>query len=97
MTIRVSVCYPAGDGNTFDMEYYKTKHKEIVLRALEGIERFDIDQGIDGPYLAMGHLIFPSIEAMQAAMGGPNAGEAQEDVKNFTNTTPAFQISQIVD
>ena len=95
--IRVSVCSPKGDGSTFDMEYYKTKHKDIVFKALQGVERFDIDQGLDGPYLAMGHLIFPSMEAMQAAMGGANAAEAQEDVKNFTNVQPQIQVSQVVE
>jgi uncharacterized protein (TIGR02118 family) len=95
--IRVTVCYPSGEGNTFDMEYYKTKHKEIVFRALPGVERMDIDQGLDGPYMAMGHLMFPSMEAMQAATGSPAAGEAQEDVKNFTNVQPQIQVSQVIE
>jgi uncharacterized protein (TIGR02118 family) len=95
--IRVTVCYPKDEGSTFDMDYYRTTHKEIVMRALQGIERFDIDQGLDGPYMAMGHLIFPSMEAMQAAMGGPSVGETQEDIKNFTNVQPKIQVSQIVE
>jgi uncharacterized protein (TIGR02118 family) len=95
--IRVTVLYPSGDGNTFDMEYYKTKHKEIVFKALQGVERMDIDQGIDGPYMAMGHLYFASAEAMQAAMGSPAAGDAQEDIKNFTNVQPQIQVSQVIE
>ena len=95
--IRVTVLYPGGEGSTFDMEYYKTKHKEIVFRALQGVERMEIDQGVNGPYMAIGHLFFPSTEAMQAAMGGASAAEAMEDVKNFTNVQPQIQVSQIVE
>jgi uncharacterized protein (TIGR02118 family) len=95
--IRVTVLYPSGEGNTFDMEYYKTTHKEIVFKALQGVEHMEIVQGIDGPYMAMGHLHFPSAEAMQAAMASPAAGEAQEDVKNFTNVQPQIQVSLVVD
>lgn len=95
--IRVSVLYPGGEGSTFDMEYYKTRHKEIVFKALPGVERMDIDQGVDGPYMAMGHLYFPSAEVMQSAMGSPSAAEAQEDVKNFTNVQPQIQVSTVVE
>lgn len=95
--VKVTVCYPRADDATFDMEYYRTKHREIVMRVLEGVERFEIDQGVDGPYLAMGHLYFPSTEAMQAGMSAPNAGEAMTDLPNFTNTTPVLQVSQIID
>ena len=94
---KVSVLYPAGDGATFDMEYYRTKHAEIVMRALKPT-RFDIDEGLPGqPYLAMGHLFYDDLEAMQAGLGSPDAAEAMTDVPNFTNTTPAMQISQTVD
>ncbi len=92
--IKVSVMYPNGDDATFDMEYYKTKHMEIVDRAMKPT-RWDIESGLNGPYLAIGNLYFDSMEAMQAGMGG--AGEAQDDVPNFTNITSTVQVSQIVD
>jgi uncharacterized protein (TIGR02118 family) len=94
---KLTVLYPKSDGSTFDMEYYRTKHAAIVMRTLKP-SRFEIDEGLPGqPYLAMGHLFFDDAAAMQAGLGGPDAGEAMTDVPNFTNTTPSMQISQTVD
>ena len=94
--VKVSVLYPAGEGSTFDMEYYKTKHREIVDRVLKPSE-FAIEEGLPGqPFLAAGHLLFDSMEAMQAGMGSPDAGEAQSDIANFTNVTPQIQIGTVV-
>lgn len=94
--IKVSVLYPASEGSTFDMEYYKTKHREIVERVL-GPVQFECEEGLEGqPFMATGHLIYDSMEAMQAGMGSPNAAEAQNDVPNFTNITPQIQIGQSV-
>jgi uncharacterized protein (TIGR02118 family) len=94
---KVTVLYPAGDGTTFDMDYYRTEHKRICFESLDGLERMDIDEGVNGPYLAFATLYFPSMEALQGAMGGPKAGAAAADVTNFTNVTPVIQISQVVD
>lgn len=94
--VKVSVLYPAGDGSTFDMEYYKTKHREIVERVLAPTE-FAIEEGLPGqPFMATGHLLFESMDAMQAGMGSPDAGEAQSDIANFTNVTPQIQIGTVV-
>jgi uncharacterized protein (TIGR02118 family) len=94
--IRVTVCYENGEGKTFDMDYYKTKHMEIVRNAFPDIAKIEIDQGLDGPYLAMGHLFFPSMETFQANMGGAGAADAAADVPNFTNVEPSIQVSQVV-
>jgi uncharacterized protein (TIGR02118 family) len=95
--MKVSVVYPAGDGNTFDMEYYKTTHMDIVRKSMPGVGKIEIDQGMDGPYMAGCHLYFDSMETLQQAMGSPTAADAQADVPNFTNTTPSMQVSQVVD
>ncbi len=92
--IRVSVMYPKGDDVTFDLEYYKTKHMEIVNRTMKPT-KVEVDSGVDGPYVAAGHLYFESMEAMGAAMA--EGGEAMADVPNFTNAQAAFQVSEIVD
>ena len=93
--IRVSVYYPAGEGTTFDMDYYKTTHHEIVMRVL-GCDKFEIDKAISGPNMAVGHLLFSSMEALQKGMGGADAGEAQADVPNFTNVEPVIQIGELL-
>jgi uncharacterized protein (TIGR02118 family) len=94
---KLTVVYPAGDGVTFDMEYYRTKHRDLCFQSLEGMESMDIEQGLPGqPYLAIGHLYFPSLEVLQAAMGGPKVGDTATDLANFTNASPVVQISEVV-
>jgi uncharacterized protein (TIGR02118 family) len=95
--IKLTVLYPAGEGSTFDLDYYKDKHVEIVNRVMKPA-RFDIEKGIDGqPFMAIGHLYFDSMEAMQAGMAGPDAGEPMADIANFTNVQPQIQISEVVE
>ncbi len=92
--IKVSVMYPKGDDATFDMDYYRTTHFEIVDRTMKPA-KWDIESGIDGPYIAVGNLYFADMEALQAGMG--QGAEAMADVTNFTNTTSVVQVSQILD
>jgi uncharacterized protein (TIGR02118 family) len=85
--------YPKSEGATFDMDYYKTTHMAIVDETIKPV-KWEIDGGLDGPYLAIGHLFFDSMESMGAAMG--NGGAAMADVPNFTNAEAALQISEVV-
>ena len=94
--IRMSVFYPAGDGATFDHDYYRTKHVPMAVDAW-GLAGAEIDKGVDGPYVAGVHFKFESPEAMQAAMGSEKTGAVLMDVANFTNITPVLQTSEIVD
>jgi uncharacterized protein (TIGR02118 family) len=95
---KLTVIYPAGDGVTFDMAYYRTTHKDICFKSLDGLDRMEIDHGLPGqPYLAVAHLYFPSLEALQAGLGSPNARDAAVDVPNFTNATAVMQLSEVVD
>ena len=91
--IRVSVMYPKSDDVTFDIEYYKTKHMEIVDRTMKP-SKWEVDSGMDGPYIAIGHLYFESSEALAAAMG--ESAEAMADIPNFTNAEAATQVSEVV-
>jgi uncharacterized protein (TIGR02118 family) len=93
---KVTVLYPAGEGKTFDMEYYKTKHRDLCFKVFGDLERMEIDQGVDGPYAAMGHLFFTSMEALQKNLGDPRVAEAQQDVPNYTNIEPVIQISAVI-
>ena len=94
--IRLSILYPAGDDITFDLDYYKNNHRDLCMRVL-GCERMEVDTAIAGPYVAAGHLYYSSMEAFQAGTGGPDAGQAADDVKNYTNATPVMQIAEIVE
>jgi uncharacterized protein (TIGR02118 family) len=93
--IRLSVLYPAGDGATFDHDYYREKHVPLCIQtwSLDGAE---IDRGIDGPYVAAVHFKFPSPEALQAARASDGTAAILADVANYTTITPVLQISEII-
>lgn len=100
--IKVSVMYPNGEGKTFDMTYYLEKHIPMARQkfgaALKGVA---VEQGLGGaepgsrpPYLALGHLLFESVEAFQSslALHGP---ALLADIPNYTNAQPTIQISEV--
>lgn len=100
--IKVSVMYPSSDGCTFDMAYYCDKHMPMVQELCgEACKGISAEQGIGGgrpgepaTYVAIGQLLFDSVDAFQAAFG-PHAGTIMADIPNYTNTTPTVQISEI--
>ena len=100
--IKVSVLYPSGKGNIFNMNYYLATHIPLVRR-LSGaaLKRVEVEEGIGGlmpgsvpAYLAMGHLYFESVQAFQVAFE-PHAAEITGDIPNYTNTQPTIQISEV--
>jgi len=98
--IKVSVMYPNGDGATFDMDYFRDSHLVLVRHLLGGmLKGIAVDQGIDqpgspAPFLAIGHLMFDSVEDCQSAMNthGPRL---MADVPNYANTQPTIQVSEV--
>ena len=99
--IKVSVLYPNSPGAKFDMAYYTTKHMPMVQRLVTTCKGIAAEQGLGGgapgsapTYIAVGHLLFDSVEAFQSGFG-PHAGEIMADIPNYTNTQPVVQISQI--
>jgi uncharacterized protein (TIGR02118 family) len=100
--IKVTVFYPNEEGKNFDMDYYCTKHipmvKEKCGSACKGAT---IDQGLGGPepgspatYVAMGHLLFESVEEFQNAFA-PHAETIMADIPNYTEIQPLIQISEV--
>lgn len=100
--IKVSVMYPNNEGSTFDMTYYCDTHIPMVRQKLRAaLKGVSVEQGIGGaepgspaPYLALGHLLFESVEAFQTSFG-PHAQEIEGDIPNYTNTQPTIQISEV--
>ncbi len=93
--IRMTVLYPGGDGATFDHDYYHDVHVPLAVKTWD-IERFEIDRGIEGPYVAAVHFFFDSQEAFQAAMAEEGGAAVTADVPNYTNITPERQLSEVV-
>ena len=100
--IKVSVLYPNGERNVFDMKYYLGKHIPLVRRLIGvALRKVEVEEGLGGlaagsppAYLAMGHLFFESVQAFQAAFD-PHAAEITGDIPNYTNTKPTIQISEL--
>jgi uncharacterized protein (TIGR02118 family) len=89
------VLYPSSEGSTFDHDYYRDKHVPLAMRAW-GLSKAEIDQGVDGPYVAAVHLEFDSVDSMQAALAKEGTAEVMADMANYTNITPVLQTSEIV-
>jgi len=93
--IRLSVFYPAGEGATFDHDYYRNHHVPLAARTW-GLDSYEIDRGVDGPYVAAVHFRFESLEALHQAMESEGTGAVLADVANYTNISPVLQTSEIV-
>lgn len=101
--IKVTILYPNGEGKTFDMDYYSTKHMPMIASLLgDSLKRYEIDKGIAGrtpndaiPYLAIGYLYFDKLSAYQNSFR-PHAEKIRGDVPNYTNIQPILQISEVM-
>lgn len=100
--IRVTVSYPAAEGQRFDHSYYQTKHRALIRELLEphGLQRLEIDEclangaGKPPPTVAAAHMVFADQAAFQAGMAV--AGKAlAADMKNYTDTVPSVVISEM--
>jgi uncharacterized protein (TIGR02118 family) len=98
--IKVSVFYPNEEGKKFDMAYYCSKHIPLCQEKF-GCRQVVVDQGLAGgapgtspTYVAMGHLYFDSLEALQTAFAA-HAAEIMADIPNYTDISPVMQISEI--
>ena len=101
--IKVSVLYPNGEGNHFDMDYYCNTHLPMVGELLgDVLKGATVEKGLggampgsDATYVAMGNMYYNSIEEFQNAFG-PHAKEIMGDLPNFTNIEPVIQISEVM-
>ncbi len=101
--IKVSVMYPAGEGKTFDMDYYCNKHVPMAGGLLgDAVKAVTIEKGMGGgspgspaSYAAMGNLYFESMDSFKNSFG-PNAEKIMADLPNFTNAEPIIQVSEVM-
>jgi len=100
--VKITVLYPNTAGAKFDMEYYCQKHMGLVKRLLgPAVKGISVDQGISGqapgspaPFIAVGQVLFDSLEAFQAALG-PHAQTIMGDIVNYTNLEPIVLMSEV--
>ena len=94
--IQINVFYPAGDGSTFDHDYFRDTHIPLAVKTW-GLPGAQILKGLNGPYVAGAQFVFESQEAVDAAFSNPATAEVMADVANYTNITPLLQTSEVVD
>ena len=100
MTV-VTVLYPAGDGATFDHDYYRDHHMPMVERLWGplGMTGARVLRGVPGPdgkgppFVVMTHLTWPDAQAFAKAAEAHGA-EIFRDVRNFTNIRAQTQVSE---
>jgi uncharacterized protein (TIGR02118 family) len=101
--IKVSVMYPYRTNAKFDMDYYCDSHMPLVQRELKpALKGLAVDKGLAGgapgstpTYLAVGHLLFDSVQEYEAAFA--RNGEAiLSDIPAFTDIEPVVQISEVM-
>jgi uncharacterized protein (TIGR02118 family) len=100
--VKVSVLYPNRQGTNFDMSYYINRHMVMVQQLLgPRLRGMSVEQGISGvqpgssaSYIAMGHLLFDSVEDFQTSFG-PHTQAIVGDIPNYTNSEPIIQISEV--
>ena len=102
LMIKVSVLYPNQEGKTFNMDYYLKHHMPLVKNRLgAACKGMAVEQALAGAaqgtppaYIAMGHLLFDSVDAFQSAFA-PHSPEILGDIPNYTAIEPLIQISEI--
>jgi len=100
--IKMAIFYPNGEGKTFDMDYYSTKHMPMAVSLFgDSLKAMSIDKGLasgtpDQPvtYLAIGYFYFESMSALQNTLG-PHREKLRADIPNYTNIQPVIQISEV--
>jgi uncharacterized protein (TIGR02118 family) len=102
--IKVTVLYANKPGGKFDFDYYIKKHMKLVKDKFGpmGLVKTEVDKGLGGrgpgapaPYVALGHMIFNSIEDFLKAEQA-HGKDLGADIPNFTNIEPQFQVNEIV-
>ena|SRR5438094_827182 len=105
--IEVTVAYPAGQGRTFNMDYYmdyylKTHIPLFQKRMGAAMKTIRVSRGIGGStprsptaFVAMVHATFDSAEVFATAFA-PHAAELQGDAPNYTDIQPVVQISEVL-
>ena len=96
----VAVMYPGSGGETFDYDYYLSKHMPLVHERWDsmGLQGSQVMRGQPGPdgskpaFNTITLLTFQSAEAFKAAADA-HGPELFGDIPNFTNAKPTVQFN----
>lgn len=88
------VCYPSGEGSTFDRDYYSASHIPLVQQiwgplGMTGTEVLFPAAGKQ-PFAAMVLIRFGDQAAINAALSSRDTAKIMGDVPKFTNIRPSM-------
>jgi uncharacterized protein (TIGR02118 family) len=98
----MTILYPAGDGVTFDADYYRDRHLATIMHLYgKSISRFELrtvtpagSSAAPVPYLAAVNIWIANLRAFEA--GNAKHGKTLlADVPHFTNAQPSIQYDKI--
>jgi uncharacterized protein (TIGR02118 family) len=100
--IKVAILYPNGEGKTFDMDYYSTKHMPMAASLFgDSLKAMSIDKGLANgtpgepvPYLAIGYFYFENMQSCRNLLAA-HAPKLRPDIQNYTNIKPVILISEV--
>ena len=102
--IKVTVLYPNEEGKSFDFDYWAGAHMELVNRLLTpmGLLRGELEKGVSAadpnapaPFVAVGNLHFNTADEVHEGFK-THGREIMGDIKNYTDISPTFQISETI-
>src|SRR6201984_68629 len=101
--IEVTVAYPAGQGRTFNTDYYLKTHIPLLQKRMgAAMKTIRVSRGIGGSmprspaaFVAIVHATLDSPEGVATAFA-QHAAELQGDAPNYTNIQPVVQISEVL-
>ena len=100
--IKVSVFYPSEEGKKFNHGYWTTTHLNLAQSLLGpmGLVNCEMEKGVSGTnpndppqFIAVAHLYFNTVDEVHAAFMA-HAGAIIDDMSNYTEIKPQFQISE---
>jgi uncharacterized protein (TIGR02118 family) len=103
--IKVSVYYPNEEGKRFDIDYYANQHMPLVHQRLDssGLVRTEVEKGVSDTdpnapprYVAVGTLYFDTVDNVHEGFK-THGRELMGDIPNFTDISPQFLISEVVE
>jgi uncharacterized protein (TIGR02118 family) len=96
----LTILYPAGEGKTFNADYYRDKHLTLITKLYgESIQRFELRKVLAPPgakpaYAAAINIWISDLAAFQAN-NDKHGKTLIEDVPNFTNSQPTIQYDTV--
>lgn len=96
---QVVIAYPRAEDQTFDKEYYLSKHMQFVAGHWKkhGLKSYVVTElNAESPYYICTTVYWESLDGWNAAIKDESIGEIMADVAKFTNLKPTMFYGNIL-